>query len=68
MVERKLLFICEGDIDEPNFINRLMEKCFSSCKYEIYSYRTTIHTLASVLKNNYSEFADGDTELKLILR
>ena len=68
MVERKLLFICEGDIDEPNFINRLMEKCFSSCKYEIYSYRTTIHTLASVLKNNYSDFADGDTELKLILR
>ena len=68
MVERKLLFICEGDIDEPNFINRLMEKCFSSCKYKIYSYRTTIHTLASVLKNNYSDFADGDTELKLILR
>ena len=68
MADRKILFICEGESDEPDFLKRLMSRSYSSFAYEIYSYRMTIHTLASILRESYSDFADGDTGIRLILR
>ena len=68
MADRKILFICEGESDEPDFLKRLMSRSYSSFAYEVYSYRTTIHTLASILRESYSDFADGDTDIRLILR
>lgn len=68
MYKRKVLFICEGNSDEPKFLRLMMKKTFPLYKYEIYSYNTTIHTLASKLKKDYQDFDSGDTEIALILR
>lgn len=68
MHKRKILFICEGSSDEPKFLKLMMRKVFPQHKYEIYSYNTTIHTLAAKLKKDYPDFDSGDTEIALILR
>lgn len=68
MADRKLLFICEGLQDEPDFLRHMMLKVFPDISYKIYSYRTTIHTLASRLKNEYPDFDDGYHDIRLILR
>lgn len=68
MADRKLLFICEGLQDEPDFLKHMMLKVFPDISYKIYSYRTTIHTLASRLKNEYPDFDDGYHDIRLILR
>ena len=53
MHKRKILFICEGSSDKPKFLKLMMRKVFPQHKYEIYSYNTTIHTLAAKLKKDY---------------
>ena len=44
-----ILFITEGLVDEVNFINNIYNICYKNKKYNIYSYKTTIHTLVSKL-------------------
>ncbi|CCY07666.1 uncharacterized protein BN756_00930 [Coprobacillus sp. CAG:698] len=64
---KKILLIVEGDSDEKKFFNCLFNKCNKNGEYNIYSYKTNIHILAQELYNNYKDFDNGDTEIKLIL-
>ena len=67
MSKRKLLFITEGDVDEPAFIDKIFEKCYPNVEYKYYSYSTSIHTLTSLLftKNDeIDEFLDITKVLK----
>lgn len=67
MSKRKLLFITEGDVDEPAFIDKVFEKCYPNVEYKYYSYTTTIHTLTSLLfteNNEIDEFLDIKKVLK----
>ena len=68
MAERKILFICEGNNDEPHFLKKLMKESYPSYKYRIYSYRTTIHVLAATLSEYYPNFDNGETDIQAILR
>ncbi len=68
MNKRRILFICEGDCDEPDFIKTMLKKSFPQIEYEIYSYQTTIHILAAKLKDSYPDFDNGDYDIALILR
>lgn len=56
MAERKILFICEGNKDEPRFLKTLMKKAFPFLEYSVYSYQTNIHILASRLEEDYPDF------------
>lgn len=60
MAEQNILFICEGLEDEPGFIKKLMSVSYPSLKYRVYSYKTTIHTLASKLDHDYPDFNSGE--------
>lgn len=66
-IKRRVLFICEGAIDEPAFINKLMAEAFPDFDFEIYTYRTNIHILADQLSSEYSDFDSGNTDIRLIL-
>lgn len=55
MCKRKILFITEGEIDEPKFIDKCFKKCYPNVEYEYYSYSTDIHTLARLLFNDNNE-------------
>lgn len=68
MAERKILYICEGLQDEPGFLKKLMEKSYPDVPYRIYPYKTTIHTLASKLSEDYEDFDSGDYDIRLIIR
>lgn len=68
MAERKILFICEGEKDEPRFLKALMGKSFPSQRYSIYSYQTNIHILASKLEEEYPDFDINEMDIALILR
>ena len=37
MSDRNLLFIVEGEADEPVFIRRLFKTCYSSQEYKTYT-------------------------------
>lgn len=67
MNKRKLLFITEGKIDEPKFIDKVFSKCYSNIKYEYYAYSTDIHTLARLLFNGSNDI-DEYLDIKGILR
>ena len=45
MSERNLLFIVEGEADEPTFIRRLFRVCYAQQSYRTYTYKTNLHTL-----------------------
>lgn len=67
MYKKKVLFITEGEIDEPKFIERCFKKCYPNIEYEYYSYSTDIHTLARLLFNgteNIDEYLDVQRALK----
>lgn len=68
MAEQNILFICEGLEDEPGFIKKLMSVSYPSLKYRVYSYKTTIHTLASKLDHDYPDFNSGEVDIQLILK
>ena len=68
MTERKILYICEGLVDEPAFLGRMMEKVHPNIPYSIFPYKTTIHTLSTRLKKEYSDFDNGESDIQLILR
>ena len=45
-----------------------MKKTYPGFRFRIYSYNTTIHTLASKLREDYHDFDSGDTDIVLILK
>lgn len=67
MSKRDLLFITEGEIDEPKFIEKFFKKCISNVEYSIYSYSTTIHTLAKLIFNQQGQI-DADLDIKNVLK
>lgn len=67
MSKRDLLFITEGNIDEPKFIEKILNKCLPNVEYNIYSYSTTIHTLAKKIFNKKIEI-DEDLDIKGVLK
>ena len=68
MTERRILYICEGLQDEPLFLSRMMKMAYPSIRYNVYSYKTTIHTLAAKLSRDYGDFDSGESDIQLILR
>lgn len=68
MSERNLLFIVEGEADEPTFIRRLFRVCYAQQSYRTYTYKTNLHTLAKRLEDDYPDFDGDETDICLILR
>lgn len=68
MRDRNLLFIVEGESDEPAFIRRLFQTCYRRQGYKTYTYKTNLHNLANHLERDYPDFDDGDIDICLILR
>ena len=67
MNKRKVLFITEGEIDEPSFIDKVFTKCYPDIEYKYYEYSTDIYTLANLIfdnTNNIDEYLD----IKSVLR
>lgn len=63
---RNILFIVEGESDEPNFLNRLFQICFPESGFKCWSYRTSLHDLVCDLYPD-GEF-DPDVDILLHLR
>lgn len=68
MSDRNLLFIVEGEADEPKFIRHLFRICYPRQTYKTYTYRTNLHTLAKKLEDDYPDFDEDETDICLILR
>ena len=64
MSDRKILFVVEGLNDEPKFIRKLLQVCYSSQQFKTYSYKTNIHVLAKRLKNEYPNFENEDIDIQ----
>ena len=67
MSRKNLLFITEGEIDEPKFIDKYFKKCYPNIEYNYYTYTTDIHTLARLLfkdEENIDEYLDIKSVLK----
>lgn len=67
MSKKDLLFITEGEIDEPKVIEKFLNKCIFNVEYTIYSYSTTIHTLAKMIFNKKGEI-DEELDIKKVLK
>ena len=68
MSDRRILFVVEGLNDEPKFIRRLLQVCYSTQQFKTYSYKTNIHVLAKRLEDEYPDFENEDIDIQLILR
>ena len=68
MTDRKILFIVEGEQDEVGFLKRMIKTCYHYIKHEFYYYKTTLHTLAQVLDNDYPNYEKDNVDIKLLLR
>ena len=72
MIDKKVLFILEGDNDEPSFVRRLMEKCYSRINYKTYTYRTSLHILSQELYEYFEEIEEDNIDnlidIRMILR
>ena len=67
MNKRKLLFITEGEVDEPEFIDKIFKKCYPNIEYEYYSYSTSIHTLTNLLFTADEEI-DNFLDIRKVLK
>ena len=67
MSKRKLLFITEGEIDEPKFIDKVFSKCYPNIEYDYYPYSTSIHTLSKLLFDKNGEI-DEFLDIKNVLK
>lgn len=67
MSKKDLLFITEGESDEPDFIKKFLKICIPNVEYNIYPYTTTIHTLAKSIFNKKGEI-DEDLDIKKVLK
>lgn len=65
-MSRNILFITEGPVDEPDFLQKMFQTFYPNKVYNIYSYNTNIHDLVSKLFNNGK--LDDDLDIKLTLR
>lgn len=63
---KKILFIVEGETDEPDFLNKVREQLFQNYDIEYYTYNTSIHDLIDGLCPD-GEFCE-DFDLKLTLK
>lgn len=61
-----ILFITEGIIDEPKFLEEMFKTFFPNKQYNIYSYKTSIHTLIDKLFTNGK--LDEGLDIRLTLR
>ena len=68
MLDRSFLFIVEGETDEPAFIKQMFQKCYPQLLYKTYSYKTNLHILAKRLEEDYPDFVQDETDIRLILR
>lgn len=68
MSKRNILFVVEGLNDEPRFLRRLLQVCYSTQLFNTYSYKTNIHVLAKHLEDEYPDFENEDIDIQLILR
>ena len=66
-MNKKILLIVEGEADEVKFLKGLFKKCNTLAQYKVYTYRSNIHILAQELYNNYYDFDEGNTDIRLIL-
>ena len=66
-MERNVLFIVEGERDEPIFIRKLFSTCFKKQGYNTYTYRTNIHVLARYLSEYYPDFDRDNIEINSVL-
>lgn len=66
-MNKKILLIVEGEADEVKFLKGLFKKCNTLAQYKVYTYRSNIHILAQELYNNYDDFDEGNTDIRLIL-
>ena len=64
---KRILVIVEGEADEVRFLNSIFKNCYKKADYKIYTYKTNIHVLAQELFNNYNDFDDDETDIRLIL-
>ena len=64
---KRILVVVEGEADEVKFLKKLFQKCHKNADYKVYSYRTNIHVLAQELYNNYPDFENDETDIKLVL-
>ncbi len=60
MKDKKILFIVEGEKTEFKLMNHLMNLYYPNNNYYIWSYKTNIHALYSLLETNDSDFSDLD--------
>ena len=68
MTDHQILFIVEGEQDEVEFLKRMIKTCYPDIKHEFYYYKTTLHTLAQVLDNDYPNYEKDNVDIKLLLR
>lgn len=68
MTDHQILFIVEGEQDEVEFLKRMIKTCNPDIKHEFYSYKTTLHTLAQVLDNDYPNYEKDNVDIKLVLK
>lgn len=68
MSNRNILFIVEGEADEPVFIKKLFKVCYSKQNYKTYTYKTNLHNLAKRLEEDYPDFDKEEIDIQLILR
>ena len=64
---KQILVIVEGEADEVKFLRALFKNCYRKADYKVYSYKTNIHVLAQELYNNYPDFDEDETDIKLVL-
>ena len=64
---KRILIIVEGEADEVKFLRSLFQNCYKKADYKVYSYKTNIHVLAQELYNNYPDFDEDETDIKLVL-
>lgn len=63
---KNILFIVEGESDEPDFLGELFRTCFPNAEIRCWSYRTSLHDLVCELYPA-GEF-DSDIDILLCLR
>ena len=68
MADRRILFIVEGEQDELKFLKRMIRTCYPDTDHEFYSYKTTLHTLAQHLDDDYPDFESDNIDIRLVLR
>lgn len=64
---KKILFILEGENDEPKIIKKLMKICYPKTEYEYSVCEKNIHMLISEMKDKYGKI-DKDLDIQKVLQ